>query len=641
MRRGAHSPAASPDRPGQTNRHTTPPEAAAVRPVEVVSAGPRRVARPPKTSSADSRPAEAPPAASPVAAALDVPSSPTEPAPPGSASSPLAGFLIRRSETSAEPTEPAASPTPGPAVAPEPAVTFEPTVAPEPQGTPGPIAPPVEGASPPAEGASPPAEGASASVEGAAASASASAEGAQAAVEGASATAEGAAASVEAVPPSVEGVPPSVEGAATKVGSAAGSVEGAATNVGGAAGSVEGVPDELGRLASVPLVYRAVLPDLPPRLPLTPAPTPAPPAAARALPVVGFEAPVSVPTALVEGFRQRYGVDVSNVPVWSGPAATEVVRRAGARAVTRGGEILVPDSIGPLDAPRAQALLAHELAHVVQQRTLGTPPGESTAAGRDLEARALAAEFAFGGASPDDLTSSAPPVSLLDSATGGLPGNWGVTPGGGLTWRASAGAGPPAGPAIHPMQQAPQDTPIQQAPQDTPIQQAPQGTPIQRAPHDTSADTLHDLRELLQAEHGGFGPTDQRSNPASPPVHDAGSVQDVGSVSPPGAAPATAPAFLTEGQDRRLAEVRSAVERLRTELRSMADREQATLSRLDNDTKRLRSWVRDQVPDRVVSLERPEDLEELAGRLYGRLRGRLRQELLVDRERSGRLTTFR
>ncbi|MEV6709981.1 hypothetical protein [Micromonospora wenchangensis] len=30
-----------------------------------------------------------------------------------------------------------------------------------------------------------------------------------------------------------------------------------------------------------------------------------------------------------------------------------------------------------------------------------------------------------------------------------------------------------------------------------------------------------------------------------------------------------------------------------------------------------------------------------AGRLYGRLRGRLRQELLVDRERSGRLTQFR
>jgi TT viral ORF2 len=35
------------------------------------------------------------------------------------------------------------------------------------------------------------------------------------------------------------------------------------------------------------------------------------------------------------------------------------------------------------------------------------------------------------------------------------------------------------------------------------------------------------------------------------------------------------------------------------------------------------------------------DLEELSARLYTRLRSRLRRELLVDRERAGRLTDFR
>jgi hypothetical protein len=35
------------------------------------------------------------------------------------------------------------------------------------------------------------------------------------------------------------------------------------------------------------------------------------------------------------------------------------------------------------------------------------------------------------------------------------------------------------------------------------------------------------------------------------------------------------------------------------------------------------------------------DLDELSSRLYDRLRSRMRVELLVDRERSGRLTDFR
>lgn len=51
--------------------------------------------------------------------------------------------------------------------------------------------------------------------------------------------------------------------------------------------------------------------------------------------------------------------------------------------------------------------------------------------------------------------------------------------------------------------------------------------------------------------------------------------------------------------------------------------------------------VAQQLQGRFVALNRPDDLDTLAIRLYDRLRARLRTELLVDRERSGLLTDFR
>ncbi|OWV08924.1 hypothetical protein B5D80_11310 [Micromonospora wenchangensis] len=323
------------------------------------------------------------------------------------------------------------------------------------------------------------------------------------------------------------------------------------------------------------------------------------------------ELPEQVPAALVDGFRQQYGVDVAAVPVWRGAAATEVVQQAGARAATRGGEVLLPASAGPLDAPPARALLAHELAHVVQQRTFGAaPPAESTGTGRDLEARALAAERAFGdGGGPgvgDPLPPVAPPADGGAAPTpAGAAGTWGTTPGGGLTWRAKPGAGgvPPAAPTGPPAA----------------------AHPLQRASMDTPADTLDDLRALVRGELDQQ--QDQAPDPPGGPPLDALRAE----VAAATAAPAT------DRSAGRLAEVRDAVERLRAELRTVADRGRATAARLDRDADR----VPDRSPGRPVDLENPDDLEELAGRLYGRLRGRLRQELLVDRERSGRLTQFR
>lgn len=53
----------------------------------------------------------------------------------------------------------------------------------------------------------------------------------------------------------------------------------------------------------------------------------------------------------------------------------------------------MPQHHGPLDSGRGQALLAHELVHVGQQRRLGSSlPAEHTSAGQQLEREAQSAE---------------------------------------------------------------------------------------------------------------------------------------------------------------------------------------------------------------------------------------------------------
>ena len=64
-----------------------------------------------------------------------------------------------------------------------------------------------------------------------------------------------------------------------------------------------------------------------------------------------------------------------------------------ADAFTAGDTIVVPSHHGPLDRGRGQALLAHELVHVGQQRRLGgSLPPEGSDVGQQLEREAQAAE---------------------------------------------------------------------------------------------------------------------------------------------------------------------------------------------------------------------------------------------------------
>jgi Domain of unknown function (DUF4157) len=81
------------------------------------------------------------------------------------------------------------------------------------------------------------------------------------------------------------------------------------------------------------------------------------------------------------------------VRIRRGAEANELAGALDARAFTHSGEIYLPDSQGPLNGPKAQSLLAHEMTHVAQQRRLGSSlPQEDTAQGQHLEAQAAAAE---------------------------------------------------------------------------------------------------------------------------------------------------------------------------------------------------------------------------------------------------------
>ncbi|GAB3459397.1 hypothetical protein GCM10027436_65880 [Actinophytocola sediminis] len=108
-----------------------------------------------------------------------------------------------------------------------------------------------------------------------------------------------------------------------------------------------------------------------------------------------------IPPDLATAIRGPQQIDVSSIPVHRGPEVSVEARALGARAFTRGGEVYLPAEAGPLDTPKARGLLAHELVHAVQQRTLGaTLPAEHTPAGQALEAAAVAAEAAHADPTP-------------------------------------------------------------------------------------------------------------------------------------------------------------------------------------------------------------------------------------------------
>jgi hypothetical protein len=136
-----------------------------------------------------------------------------------------------------------------------------------------------------------------------------------------------------------------------------------------------------------------------------------------------------VPADLAETFERAYGVEVADVAIDRSPAATAQARAMGAKAFAHHDLIVLPDEVGPIEAVEARALLGHELAHVVQQRTIGSVPTESGSDGQHLEAAARAVEqWVRAGASGPP-----PPVVPRSSERSGPP-----------PVRRRANAGPPS-----------------------------------------------------------------------------------------------------------------------------------------------------------------------------------------------------
>ena len=153
------------------------------------------------------------------------------------------------------------------------------------------------------------------------------------------------------------------------------------------------------------LVHPPAPPAPAPAAPVLPRYRPAPGASPRPLPplpqfvdIEQIEPPVEpVPHDVVSSFQSTHGFNVSDVPVRRGPEVSAEARTLRARAFARRGEVFLPREAGALDSREARGLLAHELTHVVQQRTLGVVPEPESHHGRWLEHEATVAERSFRG----------------------------------------------------------------------------------------------------------------------------------------------------------------------------------------------------------------------------------------------------
>lgn len=87
-----------------------------------------------------------------------------------------------------------------------------------------------------------------------------------------------------------------------------------------------------------------------------------------------------LPEATRALFEQQFGYDLSEVRVHTGEEATQAAQAIGARAFTQGKDIVFAEGSYAPGTSQGDALLAHELTHVVQQRAvspLGAMKAES------------------------------------------------------------------------------------------------------------------------------------------------------------------------------------------------------------------------------------------------------------------------
>lgn len=101
---------------------------------------------------------------------------------------------------------------------------------------------------------------------------------------------------------------------------------------------------------------------------------------------------MAVPEPVRQILRETVGEPPAHVTVHEGGTAAEMTDSVNAEAFTRDGQIYFAGD-APVDSPRGQQLLAHELTHVIQQQgRAGSMPGEHTDEGQDLERAARQVE---------------------------------------------------------------------------------------------------------------------------------------------------------------------------------------------------------------------------------------------------------
>ena len=103
--------------------------------------------------------------------------------------------------------------------------------------------------------------------------------------------------------------------------------------------------------------------------------------------------------------ERGFGRDFSHVRIHSGEAAAESARAVRAHAYTVGDHIVLGGGVGSLHGGSGRDLLAHELAHVVQQSGGGSGDGDPAA----LEQEADRAAQSIGGGVPFEVRGSAAP----------------------------------------------------------------------------------------------------------------------------------------------------------------------------------------------------------------------------------------
>jgi hypothetical protein len=414
-----------------------------------------------------------------------------------------------------------------------------------------------------------------------------------------------------------------------------------------------------------------------------PAPEEPAPAAVRQHPVAARQEPLihePVPTELATAMRQTHGVDVSDVPVVRGPVVSAQARSLGARAFTRAGKVHLPDEAGPLTSPKARGLVAHELVHAVQQRTLGLSlPSPSSEHGQALEAEAVAVERFYAGEAPEPqplihAPRVTPAAQSFDTHTQLAP-------------TAVPAVTPPAPPQQPQSQQQPAiDTRVReevdrvatatarrvveqewQNPSLTPQQRQALGLPPQQ-PQENQPDPTAGYLEAAVLSR--LRPSRARHAPSAPPDPQHTTQPQQGPLSQTTAA--TVPAQSIQGPTQQQQQQQDPpVDATAGYLES------AVLGRLTHHGHHLHRDAAQQQQQRTPPQQpqQPQsqaittppqaattgaaatasttasaphhvdindlDLEELSARLYTRLRSRLRLELLVDRERAGHLTDYR